>query len=366
MEGQKKGDCGHIMASVDPHGICVRCRECDLVNAPCSVCVAMTSVQREAALLACARRRRRLQRRKQRAGSVCSSSSKQSSGSVDRPTPEPPVTGRGGTEAAPGKGGGSKTAVSRPRPADGSAVDSAPTSVAAASHSGAAAPTRGGSSHAVECDIPDRECRSDDVTDRPRRIESPPSRNSSCRMRAWTRTAWTQIGVAGWSPTENGSIAGGDPHLVASCVVRAPVRVRDPVGTSAGVRDPYPVRDPCPVRDPVRTSRGVRAPTRASVDDRSRSRLRDHHSSSSRSSDSDEGRRTFQQRGERRRRRSRSPRAASAEHPLATVCNKLLQSMGALRGRAATRLAPAWHGADEFGGASSAHWWHVGCVDDLG
>lgn len=142
MEGQKKGDCGHIMASVDPHGICVRCRECDLVNAPCSVCVAMTSVQREAALLACARRRRRLQRRKERAGSVCSSSSKQSSGSVDRPTPEPPVTGRGGTGAAPANGGGSKTAVSRPRTADGSAVDSAPTSAAAASHSGAAAPTR--------------------------------------------------------------------------------------------------------------------------------------------------------------------------------------------------------------------------------
>ena len=135
MEGQKKGDCGHIMASVDPHGICVRCRECDLVNAPCSVCVAMTSVQRESALLACARRRRRLQRRKERAGSVCSSSSKQSSGSVDWPTPEPPVTGRGGTVAAPAKGGGSKTVVLRPRTA---AVDSA----AAASHSGAAAPTR--------------------------------------------------------------------------------------------------------------------------------------------------------------------------------------------------------------------------------
>ena len=117
MEGQKKGDCGHIMASVDPHGICVRCRECDLVNAPCSVYVAMTSVQRESALLACARRRRHLQRRKERAGSVCSSSSKQSSGSVDRPTPEPPVTGRGGTVAAPAKGGGSKTVVLRPRTA---------------------------------------------------------------------------------------------------------------------------------------------------------------------------------------------------------------------------------------------------------
>ena len=137
---------------------------------------------------------------------------------------------------------------------------------------------------------------------------------------------------------------------VASGVVRAPVRVRapvygpsrdafgvrDPVGTSAGVLGPCPVRDPGPVRAPVRTSRGVRAPTRASVDDRSRSRLRDHHSSSSPSSDSDEGRRTFQQRGERGRRRRRSPRAASAEHPLATLCDKLLQSMGALRADNAT------------------------------
>ena len=42
------------------------------------------------------------------------------------------------------------------------------------------------------------------------------------------------------------------------------------------------------------------------------------------------------ERGERGRRRRRSPRAASAEHPLATVCNKLLQSMGALRADNAT------------------------------
>ena len=66
-------------------------------------------------------------------------------------------------------------------------------------------------------------------------------------------------------------------------------------GSGPGVvRDPGPVRDP--VRDPgvVRASRGVRAPAKASVDDRSRSRLRDRHSSSSRSSDSDDGRRTFQ------------------------------------------------------------------------
>ena len=62
MEGQK-GDCGQIMASVDLQGLYVRCREADIVNAPCSVCVAMTSVQREATLLAYDRRRRRLQRR---------------------------------------------------------------------------------------------------------------------------------------------------------------------------------------------------------------------------------------------------------------------------------------------------------------
>ena len=98
MEGQK-GDCGDTMASVDPHGLCVRCRECNLVSAPCSVCVAMTPEQREAALLAHARRQRRLQRRKDRASRVCSSSSKHSSGSVtvDRPTLDPPVAGRGDT-----------------------------------------------------------------------------------------------------------------------------------------------------------------------------------------------------------------------------------------------------------------------------
>ena len=129
MERQRKGDCVHIMASVDPHGLCVRCRECDLVNAPCSVCLAMTSVQREAAQLAYARRRRRLQHRKDRTSSVCSSSSKHSSGSLDRPTPEPPVAGRGEPWAAPAKGGCSTAAASRPRMADGS-VDAATTSAA--------------------------------------------------------------------------------------------------------------------------------------------------------------------------------------------------------------------------------------------
>ena len=109
--------------------------------------------------------------------------------------------------------------------------------------------------------------------------------------------------------------------------------VRDPVRDPGVVRDP--VRDPGVVRDPVRASRGVRAPAKAYVADRSRSRLRDRHSSSSGSSDSDDGRRTFQQE-ERGRRRRRSPHAASADHPLATVCNQLLQSMGALRADNAT------------------------------
>ena len=87
MEGQKKGECGHIMASLDPHANCVRCRECNLASAPCAVCLAMTPEQQEAALLAHARRQRRIQRRKERAArdrasSVGSSSSKHSSGSV--------------------------------------------------------------------------------------------------------------------------------------------------------------------------------------------------------------------------------------------------------------------------------------------
>ena len=129
MEGQKKGECGHIMASLDPHANCVRCRECNLASAPCAVCLAMTPEQREAALLAHARRQRRIQRRKERAArdrasSVGSSSSKHSSGSVaigdslavERPTPGSPV--------APAKGGGSTATA--PRPANGS-VDSAVT-----------------------------------------------------------------------------------------------------------------------------------------------------------------------------------------------------------------------------------------------
>ena len=129
MEGQKKGECGHILASLDPHANCVRCRECNLASAPCAVCLAMTPEQREAALLAHARRQRRIQRRKERAArdrasSVGSSSSKHSFGSVavgdslavDRPTPGSPV--------APAKGGGSTAAA--PRPANGS-VDSAVT-----------------------------------------------------------------------------------------------------------------------------------------------------------------------------------------------------------------------------------------------
>ena len=117
MEGQKKGECGHIMASLDSHANCVRCRECNLASAPCAVCLAMTPEQQEAVLLAHGRRQRRIQRRKERAArdrasSVGSSSSKHSSGSVavgdllavDRPTPGSPV--------APAKGGGSTAADS--------------------------------------------------------------------------------------------------------------------------------------------------------------------------------------------------------------------------------------------------------------
>ena len=119
MEGQKKGECGHIMASLDPHANCVRCRECNLASAPCAVCLAMMPEQQEAALLAHARRQRRIQRHKERAArnrasSVGSSSSKHSSGSVavgdslavDRPTPGSPV--------APAKGGGSAVVARRP------------------------------------------------------------------------------------------------------------------------------------------------------------------------------------------------------------------------------------------------------------
>ena len=404
MEGQK-GECGHILASLDPHANCVRCRECNLASAPCTVCLAMTPEQREAALLAHARRQRRIQRRKERAAhdrasSVGSSSSKHSSGSVavgdslavDRPTPGSPV--------APAKGGGSTAAA--PRPANGSvdsAVTDSATPVPSLRRDGGQGPSvtpstwvddRGSASLRGQIDGEPASprarvdgCSADSSTRRrvesrgrvrhsrsrtpierrhrhPRRIGRRPSLSLSSRTLGWTKTAWTWIGVAGWSPTENGSIAACGPHLVAwppalSGLLRGS---RDQSGTRVRpgpwsgtrvrpgpwsgtrvrpvVRDPDPargpglVRDPGVVRDPVRASRGVRAPAKASVADRSRSRLRDRHSSSSWSSDSDDGRRTFQQE-ERGRRRRRSPHAASAEHPLATVCNQLLQSMGALR-----------------------------------
>ena len=150
------------------------------------------------------------------------------------------------------------------------------------------------------------------------------------RPGAWSG-AWsgTRVRPGAWSGTR-GMVRDPGP---ARGVVRDPVWDPGVVRDLGVVRDP--VRDPGMVRDPVRASRGVWAPAKASVDDRSRSRLRDRHSSSPRSLDSDDGWRTFQQE-ELGRRRRRSPHAASAEHPLATVCNQLLQSMGALRADNAT------------------------------
>ena len=46
-KGRRREECGHIMASLDPHSNCVRCRECNLASAPCAVCLAMTPVQRD-------------------------------------------------------------------------------------------------------------------------------------------------------------------------------------------------------------------------------------------------------------------------------------------------------------------------------
>ena len=259
MEGQK-GECGHILASLDPHANCIRCRECNLASAPCTVCLAMTPEQREAALLAHARRQRRIQRRKERAArdrasSVGSSSSKHSSGSVavgdslavDRPTPGSPV--------APAKGGGSTAAA--PRPANGSvdsAVTDSATPVPSLWRDGGQGPLvtpstwvddRGSASLRGQIDGEPASprarvdgCSADSSTRRrvesrgrvrhsrsrtpierrhrhPRRIGRRPSLSLSSRTLGWTKTAWTWIGVAGWSPTENGSIAGCGPHLVA-------------------------------------------------------------------------------------------------------------------------------------------------------
>ena len=396
MEGQKKGECGHIMASLDPHANCVRCRECNLASAPCAVCLAMTPEQQEAALLAHARRQRRIQRRKERAArdrasSVGSSSSKHSSGSVavgdslavDRPTPGSPV--------APAKGGGSTAAAPRPANVD-SAVTVSATPVPSLRRDGGQGPSvtpstwvddRGSASLRGQIDgepaSPRARVDGCSADSSPRRVES--------RGRVRHSRSRTPIERRHRSPSADRETA--EPELIlpytgldqdgldtdwgcwlvpnrervdrrvrspsrgvaagvvrTSAGVQGPVRGPGPTGTQGRpgpwsgtqirtvVRDPGvvrdPVRDPGVVRDPVRASRGIRAPAKASVADRSRLRLRDRHSSSSGSSDSDDGRRTFQQE-ERGRRRRRSPHAASAHHPLATVCNQLLQSMGALR-----------------------------------
>ena len=411
MEGQKKGECGHIMASLDPHANCVRCRECNLASAPCAVCLAMTPEQHEAALLAHARRQRRIQRRKERAArdrasSVGSSSSKHSSGSVavgdslavDRPTPGSPV--------APAKGGGSTAADS--------AVTNSATPVPSLRRDGGQGPSvtpstwvddRGSASLRGQIDgepaSPRARVDGCSADSSPRRVESrgrvrhsrsrtpierrhrspsadretaepelilpytgldqdgldtdrgcwlvPNRERVDRRVRSPSRGV--AAGVVRTSAGVQGPVRGPGPAGTmvrdpgpARTVVRDPgparTVVRDPDPARTMVRDPDPVRDPGVVRDPVRdpgvvrdpvrASRGVRAPAKAYVADRSRSRLRDRHSSSSGSSDSDDGRRTFQQE-ERGRRRRRSPHAASADHPLATVCNQLLQSMGALR-----------------------------------
>ena len=60
MLGQKRGECGHIMAETDKYLCGVRCRECDLVTNPCDVCTGMTEQER---------------RRMQRSGSVGSGTS---------------------------------------------------------------------------------------------------------------------------------------------------------------------------------------------------------------------------------------------------------------------------------------------------
>ena len=149
-------------------------------------------------------------------------------------------------------------------------------------------PRRGWSSHAVGCDIPGLGRRSDDVTGHPRRIGRRPNRSLSSRTLGWTKTAWTRIGVAGWSPTENGSIAGCVPRRgVAVGVVRTSAgvqgSVRDPgtrvrpgtwsgsgqgggPGPGSGLgpgfgpgHDPGPGSGPGVVRDPVRDPGVVRA-----------------------------------------------------------------------------------------------------------
>ena len=325
MEGQRKGDCGHIMASVDPHGLCVRCRECDLVNAPCSVCLATTSVQREAAQLAYVRRWRRLQRRKDRASSVCSSSLQRDGGQGPPVTPSTWVDGRESAFLQAQIDG--EPASPRDRAwVDGCSADSSPRRVESRSrvrHSQSRMPI--GRRH--------RSPSADRETSEPEPIlpysgldEDDLDADRGCwlvpnRTRVDRRLPSPVAIPVSWRGLQRGPGPGPCPsarlrsltrlfaspgHGLDFDSVRAPSGSRVRFGTRSGALARTRVWYP------VRASRGVRAPARASVDDRSRSRLRDRHSSSSRSSDSDDEQRTFQQAG-------RSPRAASAEHPLATV-----------------------------------------------
>ena len=100
-DNQKRGACSHIMAAADPHTRCTRCRTCDIIDKPCSVCCELTTEQRNAAVKARASRLRWLALRKERAASADSSSSRHSSvGSDSRPIQAPSVSGQEGREGA--------------------------------------------------------------------------------------------------------------------------------------------------------------------------------------------------------------------------------------------------------------------------
>ena len=100
-DSQKRGTCSHIMAVADPHTRCARCRTCDIIDKPCSVCCGLTTEQRNAAVKARASRLRRLSRRNERAASADSFLSRHSSvGSDSQPIPAPSVSGQEGREGA--------------------------------------------------------------------------------------------------------------------------------------------------------------------------------------------------------------------------------------------------------------------------
>ncbi len=117
MEYQRKGTCGHIMATVDPHDLCPGCRECFLPDNPCVVCDSLTSDQRTQAIQARALRLLREERKRlRRAGSIGSVSA---SGSSQCGPLEGKGSGPPGSSLTPSVTGQGEAGITSPRSSRG-------------------------------------------------------------------------------------------------------------------------------------------------------------------------------------------------------------------------------------------------------